>query len=95
MLNMAILQPDNPLNRWVAGGLSGTLLHRARSCAPRDRWNRPFSAEVVERYERVIAAYPPSEPLQDYLRQLEIELASEECPESPGEAATEAEASDG
>lgn len=82
MVDAVILQPDNPLNPWMAGAMAAGLAHRHRPCSP------PFQPGpgaappgLAERYQRVIAAHPPPEPLKDYLRQQALEYAEEECPE--------------
>lgn len=81
MLDVVILQPDNPLNPWIAGAMAAGLAHRHRPCA-RPHKERPGGPpDLAERYQRVIAAYPPPKPLQDYLRQEALEHASEECPQ--------------
>lgn len=89
MLNVVILQPENPLNPWVVAAIAEGLAYRDRRCANPESWGPRAPADLDERFERVIAAYPPPEPVRAYLQQLEAELASEECPESGG--ATEAE----
>lgn len=79
MLNVTILQPDNPLNRWVSGAMAASLMYRNRPCATPEPWGHGALSDLDERFERVIAAYPPPEPVQDYLHQLEAEY--EECPQ--------------
>jgi len=81
MVNVVVLQPDNPLNPWIAGAMAAQLAQRRHPCAPPYRERLVDSSDLAERFERVNAAYPPPKPLQDYLRQLEMEHASEECPE--------------
>lgn len=93
MLDAVILQPDNALNPWVAAGIAECLAYRNRPCAGPEHRGPGGPADLDERFERVIATYPPPAPVQDYLRQLEAELASEECPVSGG--ATKAEELDG
>lgn len=85
MLNVVILQPDNPLNPWVAGAMAAGRAHRRRPCAPPSEERPGGPPDLAHRYERVIASYPPPKPLQDYLRQQALEHANEECPE-PGKA---------
>jgi len=80
MLNAVILQPDNPLNPWVAGAMAAGLAYRHRPCASPYEERPGGPPDLAERYQRVIAAYPPPEPLRDYLRQQELEYASEDCP---------------
>lgn len=86
MLNAVILQPDNPLNPWVAAGIAECLAYRNRPCATPSPWGPGAPADLDERFERVIAAYPPPEPVKAYLRQLELEYAAEECPDRTPEA---------
>lgn len=81
MLNAVIFQPDNPLNPWVAAGLARCLAYHNRPCAPTELPSPDTPEELDERRARVIAAYPPPEPVQAYLRQLEAELAAEKCPD--------------
>jgi len=90
MLNAVILQPDNPLNPWVAAGLARCLAYRNRPCAPPEASGPGTWAKLNERRERVIAAYPPPGPVQAYLHQLEAELAAEECPELEAQAVNDA-----
>lgn len=79
MLNVVILQPDNPLNPWATGAMAAGLAYRHRPCA-RPYKERPGGPpDLAQRYERVIAAYPPPKPLEDYLHQLAVEYATEEC----------------
>lgn len=80
MLNVVILQPENPLNPWVAGAMAEGLAYRHRPCAPPYRERLGGPPDLAERYQRVIAAYPPPKPVEEYLRQLALEHASEECP---------------
>lgn len=81
MLNAVILQPDNPLNPWVAGAMARDLLYRNRPCGTPQPWRPGAPDDLDERFDRVIAAYPPPDPVKAYLEQLEAELAAEECPE--------------
>jgi hypothetical protein len=96
MLNVVIRQPDNPLNPWVSGALARYLAYRNRPCAPPEPSGPGTPAELDERRERVIAAYPPPEPVQAYLRQLQTELAADGCPERApeGDSASELEGSE-
>lgn len=80
MLNAVILQPDNRLNPWVAGAMAAGLAYRHRPCAPPSKERPGAPPDLAERYQRVIAAYPPPEPLKDYLRQQALEYANEDCP---------------
>lgn len=79
MLNVTVLQPDNALNHWVAGAVAASLAYRDRPCANPEPWGPRAPADLDERFERVIAEYPPPAPVQAYLRQLEVELAAEDC----------------
>lgn len=81
MVNVVILQPDNPLNPWVAGAMAVQLAHRSEPCAPAHTERFADSPGLAERFERAIAAYPPPKPLRDYLRQQAMVHATEECPE--------------
>lgn len=84
MLNVVILQPDNPLNPRVAVAMSVALAARNRPCAHPKPWGPPAPPDQDERFARIIAAYPPPAPVKDYLRQMEQEIAAEECPEPAG-----------
>lgn len=78
MVNIVILQPDNPLNPWVASSMAASLVYRNRPCAHPKPWGAGAPPDLDERYERVIAAYPPPEPVKAYLRQVEVD-AAEDC----------------
>jgi hypothetical protein len=91
MLNVVIAQPDNPLNPWMAGAMSATLAHRARPCAGPHNDFRREPPDLAERYQRVIAAYPPPKALQDYLHQQKRVYATEECPKRAAEDASDAQ----
>jgi hypothetical protein len=82
MLSGVTLQPDNPLNPWMAAAMAEALARRNHRCAP-PRIPHPLGEppDLQERYERVIAAYPPPEPVKEYLLQVGRELAAEECAE--------------
>ena len=81
MLNVVLLQPDNPLNPWAAGAMAAGLAARDRPCAPPYKAPAGAPSDLDDRYRRVIAAYPPPKALQDYLRQQALEYSTEECPE--------------
>lgn len=87
MVNVVILQPDNPLNRWAAAAMAQDRAYRNRPCATPWSWRPGASEDLDERIDRVIAAYPPPEPVRAYLRQLDLEYAAEACPEAEGQAA--------
>lgn len=86
MLNVVILQPENPLNPWVVGAMAASDSYQDRPCAVASRWNRPATAELEERRARVFAAYPPPESVKAYLRQQKLEFAAEECTQRESEA---------
>jgi hypothetical protein len=81
MLNAVVFQPDNPLNPWAAGAIARSLAYRNRPCATPMPGGPRTPEDLDDRFARVIAAYPPPEPVRAYLRQFEAELAAEECPE--------------
>lgn len=80
MLDAVLLQPDNPLNRWAAGAAAEYLARRNRHCGGLEPPIPGAPPDLAVRLARVVAAYPTPAPVKDYLRQLELEYASEECP---------------
>lgn len=85
MLDVVVLQPENPLNPWVAGAMAENLASRNRRCNESRSEPPGIPAELAKRYAKVIAAYPPPASVKGYLRQQALEHAAEECPKGKAE----------
>ena len=59
--------------------MSAGLAYRNRPCAHPKPWGSTAPADLDERFASIIAAYPPPAPMKDYLRQLELEYAADDC----------------
>lgn len=84
MMAPVLLQPENPLNPWAAGAMAARFAYANRRCAPQESSDARALEELGERLDRVLAAHPPPGPVVDYLRQVELEYAAEDC--GPGES---------
>lgn len=86
MVDVVLLQPENPLNPWVAAAIAEDLAKKQHPCVISPP--PPTPPDLEERYTKVIAAYPPPKPVAEYLEQQRREYAAETCDERPGSTGT-------
>lgn len=84
MMTPVLLQPENPLNPWAAGAMAARLAYANRRCAPQESKDARSLEELGERLDRVLAAHPPPRPVMEFVDQVKLEYAAEDC--GPGEA---------